>query len=328
MPQIQASIPLSSALLFHLLPTHGMLTSALLVLAIAGSAWRRRYILFPFTVFFLISTLPSALAHDMNNATRNTSEHIDLIVSRNLGRGISLSSPSIWTLVPSLLTLAIVGSMWRRRYVLFIASLSNLPNIFAQSTNTLTVSPWTMSRKGVDPTLLTQAASTSDLSKWLFGLLVLFLVLPGISSRRNPWLLQLALLMELPVALAQDLNATKLSEHKGVDPHAFHGGSISHKLDNWMLLVPLLGFMVVGNLNIRRFTGVTGVYVDSLGSLLPIVLAEATNISAITEHKGAGPIISGATTVANLVPWAFVVCLLSLFLLGQIKPDYFSPGHT
>jgi len=180
-----------------------------------------------------------------------------------------------------------------------------------------------MSHKGVDSSLFTQLNSTSDLSKWLFGLLVLFLVLAGISSRRNPWLHRLALLIELLVAFAQELKATKLTEHKGVDPNAFHGGGISHGFDKWMLLVPLLGFVGVGNFRIRHFIGVTGVFVVSLGSLLPIVLAQATNTSAMTEHKGAGPLISGAATVANFVPWAFVAFLLSLFLLGHIKSGLF-----
>jgi hypothetical protein len=128
----------------------------------------------------------------------------------------------------------------------------------------------------------------------------------------------------VPVVTAQETNNTGLTEHKGVDPNAFHGGGISHGLDKWMLLVPFLGFVVVGSLKIRHFIGVTGVYVASLGSLLPIVLAQATNTSAITEHKGAGPILtSGAATVANLGPWVFVVFLLSLFLLGHVKPGIF-----
>jgi hypothetical protein len=367
-------------------PNPWMLSSALLVLVIAGSTWRRRYILFPLTIYFLITTLPSDFAHEINNAGRNTSDHIDLIVWFN-GRA-SLSSPSIWMLVYSLLTLAIASSMWQRRCVVFLASLSNLPTTFAQPTNTFTVTPWIISQKEVYPTLITHATSTDGLSKWLFGLLVLFLALTDISSRQNPWLYRLALLIELPVALAQELNATKLTEHKGVDsnvfkggsvsrsigtwvllasipafaiagnirirqhlvvllaglgimlpvafaqemnhtgvtehkgvdPNAFHGGSISHGFDKWMLLIPLLGFVVVGNANIRHLIGA---YSACLGSLLPIALAQETNTSEITEHKGAGPIISGAAIVANLAPWAFVAFLLSLFLLGHIKPGLF-----
>jgi hypothetical protein len=181
-----------------------------------------------------------------------------------------------------------------------------------------------VSHKGVDSSLFTQAASTGDLSKWLFGLLVLFLVLTGISSGRNPWIYRLALLIGLPVVLAQDLNATKLTEHKGVDPNAFHCRGISHGFDKWILLVPLLGFVVVGNLKIRHFIGIIGAFVASLGSLIPIVLAQETNMSVITEHKGGGPMLtSGAATAANLVPWAFVAFISSLFLLGHIKPGFF-----
>jgi hypothetical protein len=178
-----------------------------------------------------------------------------------------------------------------------------------------------MGHKGVDSSLFTNPTSTSDLSKWLFGLLALFLVLTGISSRRNPWLHRLALLIELPVVFAQETNNTGITEHKGVDPPAFHSGSISHEFDKWMLLIPLLGFVVVGNVKIRHFISV---YVACLGSLLPIVLAQGTNTSATTEHKGGGPILtSGAAIIANLGPWVFVVFLLSLFLLGHIKPGIF-----
>jgi hypothetical protein len=301
-------------------PNIWMMVSSLLMLAIAGNMLRRRYILFlatSLTTYFLTSTLPSALAHELNTMDKNTSKTgFDPAL---LGASSS-SSPNTWMLTSALLALAIASSMWQRRCVVFLASLSNLPTTFAQSTNTFIVTPWIIIQKEVDPTLIRHAASTDDLSKWLFGLLVLFLVLTDISSRRNPWLYRLALLIELPVALAQELNATKFTEHKGVDPNAFHGGSISHGFDKWMLLIPLLGFVVVGNVKIRLLIGV---YIACLGSLLPIALAQETNTSAITEHKGAGPIISGAATVANLAPWAFIAFLLSLFLLGHIKPGLF-----
>jgi hypothetical protein len=252
-------------------PNIWMMVSSLFMLAIAGNMLRRRYILFlatSLTICFLTSTLPSALAHEINTTDKNT---VKTGFDPALLGAYSSSSPNTWMLVSSLLTLAIASNMLQRRYVLFLASLSNLPTTFAQSTNTFTVSPWIMSHKVVDSSLFTQLTSTSDLSKWLFGLLVLFLVLTGISSHRNPWLFRLALLTELPVALAQELNATKLTEHKGVDPNAFHGGGISYGFDKWMLLIPLLGFVVGGNAKIRHFISV---YVACLGSLLPTVLEE------------------------------------------------------
>jgi hypothetical protein len=177
--------------------------------------------------------------------------------------------------------------------------------------------------KGIDPNAFRSGSISRSIGAWvLVASIPAFAVAGNIRLRHLVVPFPACIGYLLPVVFAQETNNTGLTEHKGVDANAFHGGGISHGFDKWMLLVPLLGF-VVRNLKIRHFIGVTGVFVASLGSLLPIVLAQVTNTSAITEHKGNGPVISSAVTVANLVPWAFVALLLSLFLLGHIKPGVF-----